>query len=342
MIRILSPVRRFSSREGLASKTLMETFSEEKKEKKKEESSSVGFFVLFGALFGGFGYLARPTEESQSYFPSDLWNRAKDRVSAQFSTYEKPAFEKLLPDELPAPYQRPYTLIINFNDTLAHSEWTPEFGWRIAKNPDADMFLGYLSQFFEIVVFTSSQAGSVYPYLEKIDSYNSIIYKLYRDATTWEDGMCKKDLSGINRNLEKVIAIDVDEKVYPKHQQNLIILPKWDGKMENSTLKDYIPFLETLALSNVGDVRKVLKSYEGKEIPKEFEKRKSDFKRKKVPQTIFSALRPQNRDIFEQAQEIQKHFVSVVDKMKPEEVKVEPVMQKMTLWEFWVNSINQK
>ena len=37
--------------------------------------------------------------------------------------YTEPSSEKLLPDHLPYPYQRPYTLIIDLNDVLIHSEY---------------------------------------------------------------------------------------------------------------------------------------------------------------------------------------------------------------------------
>jgi len=38
-----------------------------------------------------------------------------------------PSSEKLLPDLLPPPYQRPYTLIIELNDVLLHSEYDVRF-----------------------------------------------------------------------------------------------------------------------------------------------------------------------------------------------------------------------
>ena len=43
--------------------------------------------------------------------------------------FSNPAHEKLLPDLLPPPYQRPYTLIIEMNDILIHSEY--EVGYSI-------------------------------------------------------------------------------------------------------------------------------------------------------------------------------------------------------------------
>jgi len=56
----------------------------------------------------------------------------------------------MLPDQLPEPYGRPYTLLLDLDDFLIHSEWTREHGWRTAKRPGLDYFLGYLAQFYEV------------------------------------------------------------------------------------------------------------------------------------------------------------------------------------------------
>lgn len=37
--------------------------------------------------------------------------------------FDKPAWEKLLPDLLPEEYQRPYTLVISIDDLLVGSTW---------------------------------------------------------------------------------------------------------------------------------------------------------------------------------------------------------------------------
>jgi len=44
-----------------------------------------------------------------------------------FQMFVDPSSEKLLPDLLPPPYQRPYTLIIELNDVLLHSEYDVRF-----------------------------------------------------------------------------------------------------------------------------------------------------------------------------------------------------------------------
>ena len=38
-------------------------------------------------------------------------------------SFTEPSSQKLLPDELPFPYQRPYTVVLELNDVLMHTEY---------------------------------------------------------------------------------------------------------------------------------------------------------------------------------------------------------------------------
>jgi len=80
-----------------------------------------------------------------------------------------------------------------------------QYGWRTAKRPGVDYFLAYLSQFYEIVLFTtqynyvrlslllvhslSNLSQTAAPIVEKLDPYSfHIAYKLFRDATRSDNG----------------------------------------------------------------------------------------------------------------------------------------------------------
>lgn len=69
----------------------------------------------------------------------------------------------------------------------------------------------------------------------------------------------------------------IDTKaVHAKYQpENAIILPKWTGARGDKGLIELIPFLEHVGALNLPDVRKALKSFEGKDIPTEFAKREA-------------------------------------------------------------------
>jgi hypothetical protein len=97
------------------------------------------------------------------------------------------------------------------------------------------------------------------------------MYKLFREATrTTKEGLVKvhitmmtsqilaltlpthlQDLSYLNRDLSKVIAIDTDPAKYALHPENAIIVPRWraDGSGgEAGGLVGLIPFLECESL----------------------------------------------------------------------------------------------
>ena len=44
-----------------------------------------------------------------------------DKANSQY--FNKPAFKTLLPDPLPPPHQRPYTLVIDLEHLLVSSSW---------------------------------------------------------------------------------------------------------------------------------------------------------------------------------------------------------------------------
>ena len=69
------------------------------------------------------------------------------------------------------------------------------------------MFSGYPN--FEVVVWTVENSITFYPIILGMDPQQQhIMYKLYRDATHYNNGVHVKQLSNLNRDLRKVIVID--------------------------------------------------------------------------------------------------------------------------------------
>lgn len=84
-----------------------------------------------------------------------------------------------------------------------------------------------------------------------------------------------QDLSYLNRDLSKVIIIDSKASHVRNQPENAIVLDKWTGDSKDKDLVGLIPFLEYIHTMQYGDVRKVLKSFEGKHIPTEFARREA-------------------------------------------------------------------
>ncbi|KAK0631210.1 HAD-like domain-containing protein [Immersiella caudata] len=235
------------------------------------------------SVVGGTAYLGRDWEEDELAKHADApngwgfglwWNRAMARLWETKSYYQDPAFDKLLPDPDPS-FARPYTLCLSLEDMLVHSEWSRDHGWRVAKRPGVDYFIHYLSQYYEIVLFTSVPLAIAEPVLRKLDPFHFIMWPLGREATKYKDGEVVKDLSYLNRDLSKVIIIDTNPTHVRAQPDNAIVLPKWTGDSNDTKLVSLIPFLEFIHTMDYADVRKVIKSFEGTDIPAEFARREA-------------------------------------------------------------------
>ncbi|KAG9308604.1 hypothetical protein JVU11DRAFT_11711 [Chiua virens] len=215
--------------------------------------------------------------------PSGRWARTKERFADMFDYFNKPAWTELLPPPLPSPHQKPYTLLVSMDDLLITSIWDRQKGWRTAKRPGVDYFLAYLSQFYEIVIFTTQNHYTAVPIIEKLDPYNFFVtYKLFRDATRSVDGKIVKDLSYLNRDLSKVILLDTHEEHTSTHPENSIVLPKWTGTPGDKGLVAMIPFLESIGIYKPQDVRPILEAYRGKDIPVEYGKKEADARERHI------------------------------------------------------------
>ncbi|RKF62885.1 Mitochondrial import inner membrane translocase subunit TIM50 [Golovinomyces cichoracearum] len=250
-----------------------------------------GTFILMsllGTLYLGRNWETEEEEKGHEKAPSGwslslFWKRAKARVRDELDYYQAPAFEKLLPDEDPM-FKRPYTLVLSLEELLICSEWSREHGWRLAKRPGVDYFIRYLSQYFELVVFTTQPYHLAEPIIRKFDPYHIIMWPLFREATKYENGKYLKDISYLNRDLAKVIVIDTEKTHVSRQPENAIILEPWRGDPNDKELVSLIPFLEYIHTMAYPDVRKAIKSFEGKHIPTEFARREAIARKKFLEQ----------------------------------------------------------
>ncbi|EME31871.1 Mitochondrial import inner membrane translocase subunit TIM50 [Galdieria sulphuraria] len=249
--------------------------SSDKKDKKTTQTKGFpwGKLTLVGLLSGGVGlaayYVGNP-EQFHAYF-----DKYKDAVESKVRYFTEPSRNKLLPDPMPqyAGGLPPRTLVLDLDETLVHSTWSRATGWKTAKRPGVDAFLAYMSSFYEIVVYTSAMPGYGEPILEKLDPNGYISHRLYRDATKYEKGVHLKDLSKLNRDLARTIIIDDDANCFRLQPDNGIRIAPFTGDVNDRYLLDLIPFLEYIVREDIPDVRPVIGSYRGLDIPLEFAKR---------------------------------------------------------------------
>ncbi|KAK7472010.1 mitochondrial inner membrane protein required for protein import [Stygiomarasmius scandens] len=260
-------------------------------EQQRQTMGRITFAILTVALGLGLWNMGREWDEEElkkkkltrETDQSGRWDRMKTRVTEMFDVFVEPAWSELLPPPYPPPHQKPYTLLLSIDDLLVTSTWDRQHGWRTAKRPGVDYFLAYISQFYEIVIFTSQHSYTAMPVLDSLDRYNFFItHKLFREATRSVNGQVVKDLSYLNRDLSKVILLDTDPSHVASHPENAIILPKWKGDPRDKGLIAIIPFLESIAIYKPQDVRPILTAYQGKDIPTEYAKIEAEGKKKHI------------------------------------------------------------
>ncbi|KAL5463246.1 hypothetical protein EMCRGX_G032126 [Ephydatia muelleri] len=179
--------------------------------------------------------------------------RARDQLMEYKKSFTEPSSKSLLPDPLPAPYQRSYTLILEVNDVLMHRNYERGYGWKYQKRPGVDALLVKLFDLYEIVTFTSENAFVGHPIITSLDPNGELCIAFWRPRFG--------DITHINRPLNKVIIIDTDPKAVETHPDNSIVLPKWTGDIHDKTLFDLVPLLQAIASNEVDDIRPVLNHY---------------------------------------------------------------------------------
>lgn len=248
------------------------------KKKDKAAGPSNKIYALLGGITSGLiisaiGFFGQPNPDFDLYKdePTVLGYiyRFRDILHEYRESCIEPSSDLLLPDPLPEPYIQPkYTLVLELTDVLVHPEYDRTCGWRFRKRPGIGPFLKALTMpLFEIVIFTREHGYIAAPVVDGLDPEGCIMYRLYRDATKYMQGMHVKDLSKLNRDLTKIILVDCDGKTSKLQPRNSLVLPKWEGDTKDISLLELIPFFHAIAMSNVDDVRPVLDFYRNEEDP---------------------------------------------------------------------------
>lgn len=188
-------------------------------EKKFEDKGSSIPWIIAISIASGLGYYyyinkygdLNDVNKSDGNTPSlvEKSKNAAGAVSGLIKSFQEPAFDKLLPDQVIDPqHPRPYTLIIDLDKFLVCHLWDPDQGrWRIAKRPGAELFLFYAAQLYEVVVFSSLQQFDGDSIVKKLDPFGCISYALYRFATKHEKGKYYKVCTFRDSNLNFIFHI---------------------------------------------------------------------------------------------------------------------------------------
>jgi Dullard-like phosphatase family protein len=203
-------------------------------------------------------------EEINEFFRKYILRVNNFEGSILGSSYLK---EKKLFKSLPSPYltfppQKPYTLVLDLDETLVHFKIKTSKGGTLRARPYLFAFLEEMGEFYELIVWTSATeayANSLINALEHEKKYFD--YILFREHASIIGEDFVKDLTRIGRNLDRIIIIDDMPQNFRLQKENGInIKPYFGEDLEDKALYELVPILKQIAQDGK-DVRIGLKKY---------------------------------------------------------------------------------
>ncbi|KAJ1944654.1 mitochondrial inner membrane protein required for protein import, partial [Linderina pennispora] len=305
------------------------------------------------------------SDNAEQNFAVQLWHRVLKRGSASFSFLSDPVSEKLLPE--PADYMPPYTLVLNLDDLLIHMDWTKESGWRIAKRPGLDHFLAYMASMYELVIFSTQPSHSGELVMSRLDPLGYAPYRLYREHMRNIDGKNYKDLSALNRDMSKVIMVDIDPEAFELQPESGLLARPFTGQPGDNWIEQMTQFLEYVSMMEPKDVRPWLKTYRGMDGALEFSKWQDSIRKQLVdeweekrknanswkatvfgggpadmehpPEPEFDRVRKLMRENFEAHHK--EMLVSIEKERQQYEEEMKQQMKDMTVWKMIKEGFSQ-
>ena len=175
---------------------------------------------------------------------------------------------------LPAPYlvnppSKPYTLVLDLDETLVYFNIKSNKGGILKVRPYLFGFLEEMSHYYELVIWTSATeayANSLIDAMEYEKRYFD--YILYREHAVIYGDDFVKDLTRIGRGLDKTIIIDDMPQNFRLQKENgITIKPYFGDDYDESALYELVPILRHIA-ENGEDVRIGLKKYRDEIVKK--------------------------------------------------------------------------
>lgn len=159
-------------------------------------------------------------------------------------------------------------LVLDLDETLVHSSFRAVPGADfvipvqiedvvhfvyVAKRPGVDEFLTEMAKHYEIVIYTASLNKYADPLLDLLDPGRVIRTRLFRESCVYYEGNYVKDLSLLDRELDRTIIIDNSPSSYIFHPENAIDCSSFIDDPADRELEQIGKFL--VGIKDITDVR---------------------------------------------------------------------------------------
>ena len=204
-------------------------------------------------------YWGSPAQE----FFSSLY----DYTIGYMSSVMQPVNDKLLPDwgdpmfypNIPPGSPAPPTLVLDIENTCIGSIYDAKTGWRHVKRPGVDEFIAQLCNYYEIVLISENDIGTSEKIFLALDPKNQC-HRHGSGSSEIKNNIVMKRLDIMNRNIEKIVLIDDDEKASQLFPRNTLLVKPYTDVYDkrDRVLYDLIPLLQAIVHDNPADIRDTL------------------------------------------------------------------------------------
>ena len=182
---------------------------------------------------------------------------------------KNPYFHPLPSPYITLPNKKPYTLVLDLDETLVNFKLKSNKEGTLRARPYLFGFLEEVSHYYELIVFTSATKAYADSLIEAIEYEKEYFdYVFYRDHAIIINNDFVKDLTRIGRPLDSTIIIDDMPQNFRLQKENGInIKPFWGDDSNDTALYELIPILMNIAEEGC-DVRDGLEKYRDEIVEK--------------------------------------------------------------------------
>jgi Dullard-like phosphatase family protein len=209
-------------------------------------------------------------EEINDFFRESIL-RSDNLQNTKKNNYyiDKSEFIPVRPPYILKPRDKPYTLVLGLDETLINFQQINYTQGVLKLRPFLIEFLDNVSQYYELILFTSETQYYAEPIIKAIEHRkNYFDYIFYRENCIKIGNDYVKDLIRIGRPLDSTIIVDNMPQYFRFQKGNGITIKSfWAQDPNDRALYDLIPILINIAEEKI-DVRDGLEKYRNEIIRK--------------------------------------------------------------------------